>query len=394
MTRTPAGFLGAAVTVAAMIFGAERLLSQNIESALPQVARAPAGNAPSQARVALGRLLFWDPILSGANDVACVTCHHPRFGYAENRDLSIGATGIGLGDRRHFAQGSSIPVVKRNSPTILNVAFAGSDEAGNHSPSTAPMFWDNRVRSLETQALEPLKSLEEMRGRAHSENTAVAAAVARLNAVAEYQRLFTGAYGGEQAVTADHLGKALAAFQRSLVANNAPFDRYRRGETDAMTDAQLRGMRRFERIGCIRCHTGPMFSDYKLHVLGVPDNPKLTVSDSGAEKTYAFRTASLRNLEFTAPYMHSGVFQTLSDVLEFYDDVRGRGRGRNQNQFSRARNPNVNREQLDPLLRQLRGVNERDEDLIAFLGALSDGSYDRTIPTKVPSGLQVGGRIQ
>ena len=117
-----------------------------------------------------------------------------------------------------------------------------------------------------------------------------------------------------------------------------------------------------------------------------PDNPVLRASDDGTEKTYAFRTASLRNLRFTAPYMHNGMFRTLEDVLEFYDDVDGR-RGR-------ARNVNVTREQLDPLLRRLRGVDEDDQDLIAFLDALNDGSFDRTIPAKVPSGLAVGGRIQ
>ena len=190
-----------------------------------------------------------------------------------------------------------------------------------------------------------------------------------------------------EAVQAD-LAKALAAFQRSLTATQSPFDRYMRGETDAMSAAELRGMRRFERIGCANCHNGPMFSDFKLHVLGVPDNPKLAVSDSGKETSYAFRTASLRNLAFTAPYMHSGVFSTLEDVLEFYDDVRSRRGG------ARNRNQHVDREQLDPLLRRLRGVDEDDPDLIAFLRALSDDTFDKTIPARVPSGLPVGGHVQ
>jgi cytochrome c peroxidase len=153
-----------------------------------------------------------------------------------------------------------------------------------------------------------------------------------------------------------------------------------------MTASQLRGMRRFERVGCVNCHNGPMFSDFKLHVLGVPDNPRLTESDSGVERTYQFRTASLRNVELTAPYMHSGIFRTLEDVLEFYDDVDSRN--------GRDRNVNVSREQLDPLLRRLRGVDEDDVDLIAFLGALTDRSFDKTIPDRVPSGLAVGGRIR
>lgn len=129
-----------------------------------------------------------------------------------------------------------------------------------------------------------------------------------------------------------------------------------------------------------------MFSDYKLHVLGVPDNPVLPQSDAGAEERYAFRTASLRNLAFTAPYMHNGLFATLEDVLEFYDDVDSR-RGND-------RNVNVSREQLDPLLRQLRGVDDDDEDLLAFLEALNDESFDRAIPPRIPSGLTVGGKIR
>jgi cytochrome c peroxidase len=159
-----------------------------------------------------------------------------------------------------------------------------------------------------------------------------------------------------------------------------------RGDAGAMSQAAVRGMRRFERIGCANCHKGPMFSDYQLHVLGVPDNRALPLSDAGAGESYAFRTASLRNLAFTAPYMHSGIFPRLEDVLEFYDDVTSR-RGR-------ARNAHVSREALDPLVRRLRNVDEDDEDLLAFLRALSDEGFDRTIPARVPSGLQVGGRIQ
>ena len=386
MGRTLTGVLIAGATLALLLYLAAEAKTQEIGPPLPQAASAPGDNPTTPAKVALGRLLFWDPVLSGPKDVACGTCHHPRFGYAENRDVSIGVSGVGLGHRRRFAPESPIPLVKRNSQTILNVAFSGSDEEGRYEPSTAPMFWDMRVRSLESQALEPLKALEEMRGSTYPEERAVDAVVARLNAIPEYQRLFAAAFGGERAVTAESLSRALAAFQRSLTAADAPFDRYMRGDRDAMTAAQERGMRRFERVGCVKCHNGPMFSDYKLHVLGVPDNPVLPASDQGAENRYAFRTAPLRNLVFTAPYMHNGLFATLEDVLDFYDDVDSR-RGND-------RNANVSREQLDPLVRQLRGVDDDDEDLIAFLEALSDDSFDRTIPPRVPSGLAVGGRIE
>lgn len=386
MARLVSLFLVTGAIAAAAIYFAAVGSGQEIPRAMPATVRAPSDNPSTPAKIALGRMLFWDPVLSGSRDVACGTCHHPRFGYAENRDLSIGVNGVGLGDGRSFAPGNSIPLVKRNSQTILNVAFNGIDEAGNYNPSTAPMFWDVRVRSLETQSLEPLKALEEMRGHAYGEDTAVATVVTRLDGNAEYRRLFAGAFVGARPVTSETLGKALAAFQRSLTANRSPFDRYMRGDTRAMSSLQVQGMRRFERVGCINCHSGPMFSDYKTHVLGVPDNPDLPATDPGVDHSYAFRTASLRNLAYTAPYMHSGVFRTLEEVVDFYDDVTGR-RGRDRNQY-------VTREQLDPLVRQLRGVDRDEDALLAFLDALNDDSFDKTIPDRVPSGLQPGGRIR
>jgi cytochrome c peroxidase len=243
-----------------------------------------------------------------------------------------------------------------------------------------------------------------MRANTYPEVEAVARVVEKLQANAEYQSLFAGAFGSEQPVNAENLGRAIAAFMRSLLANNSPFDRYMRGDRSAMTEKQVRGMQRFEEIGCIRCHNGPMFSDYKLHVMGVPDNPALPASDGGAQKppcpaspqeprtaasraacdSYAFRTASLRNLQFTFPYQHNGTSRTLSAVVGFYESTIA----------GKSRNPNVSYKELDPLLRELKNVDEEDVDLIEFLHALSDGSFDRTIPERVPSGLPVGGRIR
>ena len=363
-------------------------------SALPQDVSAPADNPQTADKIALGRLLFWDPILSGNRDVACASCHHPRAGYAEDRDLSIGVNGVGFGSRRRFQSPNSIPFVKRNSPTMLNVGFVGANKAGDYVPSAAPMFWDMRVASLENQALEPIKSFEEMRGDTYPEDKAVETVVARLNAIPEYRALFAKAFASENAVTSANLGKALAAFGRSLVANNSPFDRYMRGDRAAMTAGQIEGMRRFERVGCSECHNGPMFSDYKLHVLGVPDNRRLAKSDNGfpdngkraspdilnVDRPYAFRTASLRNLRYTAPYMHTGVFDTLFDVLEFYDDL--------------PENPNVGRRDVDPLARRLDDPDDEAGAIITFLEALNDDSFDKMIPSRVPSGLTPGGKIQ
>ena len=384
-------FLAAAcagVMTAALLSSPARTQTQL--SALPESVKAPAANPTTPEKVELGRLLFWDPILSGTRDVACATCHHPDFGYAENLDISIGAHGIGLGAARQFDRPGERPFVKRNSQTVLNSAFNGIDAAGAYEPGKAPMFWDLRVTSLEAQALEPLKALEEMRGDVYPEAAAIDIVVKRLAANAEYRQRFSRAFGGTSAVTSANLAKAIAAFERTLVATNAPFDRYMRGDTSAMTPLQVRGMQRFQRIGCANCHNGPMFSDFKLHTLGAPDNTKLAASDAGVDGRYQFRTASLRNLVYTAPYMHSGTLRTLDDVIEFYDDVNGGG-GRRRG-GGRTRNANVSRADLDPLLRQLNLGGGR-RDLVAFLEALSDDSFDKTIPAKVPSGLPVGGRI-
>ncbi len=283
--------------------------------------------------------------------------------------------------------------MKRNSQTILNVAFNGLTAGSDAIPAAAPMFWDLRVRSLEAQALEPIKAEEEMRGSAHPKDRAVPAAVSRLNAIPEYRRLFARAFGGSRPVDDRNLGRALAAFQRTLVAANSPFDRYMRGDTAALSAEQVRGMERFQSVGCINCHNGPMFSDFATHVLAVPDSPKLPESDSGVNKTYAFRTPSLRNLSATAPYMHNGAFATLPDVVNFYRRI-SRGGGRRGGGGGRGVNAQVSRDQIDPLARQLNMRGRGQQDLIAFLRALDDPDFDRTVPERVPSGLPVGGRLQ
>lgn len=355
--------------------------SQDIISALPQSVKAPPDNPPSSDKAALGKLLFWDPILSGNRDVACASCHYPRFGYTDHRDLSIGVNGVGLGEDRRFTSPNTIPFVKRNSQTLLNVAFNGIDERGDYDPKAAPMFWDMRVESLETQALEPIKAFEEMRGSSYDADTAVDAVVARLKSIPEYRALFVRAFGGADSITGSNLAKALATFERTLLANNSPFDRYMRGDHSAMTPAQIAGMQRFESTGCTNCHNGPMLSDYKPHVLGVPDNENVRESDLGVkDHPYAFRTASLRNLVDTAPYMHNGEFKTLGEVVRFYR--RG------------PRNPNVGRRGVDPLVRQLRRLGRGADEIIEFLNALNDDSFDKAIPSRVPSGSTPGGLIQ
>lgn len=351
--------------------------------ALPLSVKSPADNPSTPEKIELGRLLFYDPILSGNKDVACASCHHPEFGYAESLEISIGVNGHGFGGKRAFRLPNDIPFTKRNSQTILNTAFNGITSDGKYDPSRAPMFWDLRKTSLEAQALEPIKTLEEMRGQSYETDSVLAEVINRLRAFPEYQKLFKEAFGGDDAVSEENLGKALAAFERSLVTPNSRFDQYMRGDKTALSDFEQRGLKLFLKAGCATCHSGPMFSDYKLHTLGVPDNENLLESDIGPDGGYAFRTPTLRNLRFTAPYMHSGKLSSLRKVMEFYEDITGKP----------PRNPHVKKEQIDPLARQLK-LDFKDLRLIEeFLNSLNDPDFDRKMPDRVPSGLPVGGNI-
>ncbi|MGB0863514.1 MAG: cytochrome-c peroxidase [Saprospiraceae bacterium] len=347
-------------------------------SALPMTQDYPADNPYSVEKTNLGKMLFWDPIMSGKKDIACVSCHHPDFGYADGIDLPLGVGGVGLGINR-----TGGTLVKRNAPTIINTGFNGIDNDGNYSHSDAPMFWDNRVKSLELQAIHPMLSKEEMRGELISETAIIDTLINRLNNIPQYKSLFTAAFGSE-GITEDRIGKAIATFERTIMANNSRFDQYMRGDDNALSNQEIDGMNRFVAIGCADCHGGAMFSDYELHTIGVPNHNLVT--DEGATGDFDFRTPTLRNLTFTAPYMHNGRFETLRDVLEFYDDASDGRENRINNQ--------LDAQDLD---NDIRNLNLRDNDhdeIIAFLRALSDDSFDKTVPESVPSKLPVGGNIQ
>jgi cytochrome c peroxidase len=347
----------------------------------------------------LGRLLFWDPVLSGHRDIACATCHHPDFAYADGRELSLGTGSVGLGPDRVDTTGGEIPVVRRNAPTILNVALNGLDDNRRRGRRTeltlaavnaerAPMFWDNRVRSLETQALEPIKAFEEMRGTAYAEEDALDIVVGRLRAIPEYVELFDAAFGPEGGITAPQIGEAIAAFERTLVATNSPFDRFQAGDRSALTDEQRRGMEEFDDAGCERCHDGPMFSDFDLHAEGVAEHPLLAEADAGGGR-FRFRTPTLRNVALTAPYMHNGMLATLEEVLSFYDE----GDSENPNVSNGGRGQR-GQAALDRDFRRVDNMSDSEmEDIIAFLEALTEPDFDRTIPDRVPSGLAPGGAL-
>jgi len=349
--------------------------------ALPRQVPEPGDNPGTPAKVALGRLLFFDPILSATQNVACATCHHPRFGWADGRATPLGIDGVGLGPTRVLNGIASAQSLRRNVPTLLNVGFNGLISDHPLDPKNAPLFWDARVQGLEAQVLHPIRTQAEMRGAASAESAALGTAVARVGNIAEYRVLFAAAFSQreENAVNADHLAKAIAAFERTLVAADSPFDRFLRGDQNPLIPEQERGMRIFQTAGCILCHGGPMFSDFKLHFIGV--------SDAGPDGRREIRTPTLRNLRHTAPYMHHGGQRTLDEVLTFYERLSDAVSETLEGGDAAAQPP------LDPLLKQLDLNAEDFTDLTAFLETLNDDHYDQTAPAKVPSGLPVGGHI-
>jgi cytochrome c peroxidase len=312
--------------------------------------------------------LFWDPILSGNRDVACATCHHPQFGYADGLRTAIGTGGHGLGPARTIDPAAPRPT--RHAMSVLDTAWNGAtvDQPAPRAED-APMFWDNRAHSLEQQARGPLTAANEMMGASYVEATIFPELVLRLSAIPDYVARFETAFGPSSIDEANIL-KAIGAFERTLTNPETSYDRYINGDQTALTAQQKRGLQVLTTNGCAKCHSGPMFSDFKLHVLRVPDLPGAT-HDAG-DGSNRFRTASLRNVTLTAPYMHNGVFATFPDVFQFY---RNAGQGTN-----------------DPDLRGVRPPTPQEApDVIAFLRALGDAPFDASIPTSVPSGLHPGG---
>jgi cytochrome c peroxidase len=318
-------------------------------------------------RVQLGRLLFFDPILSGANDISCATCHHPDLGFTDGRGLSMGKGGLGLGADR--AGGS---VVRRGAPTIWNSAY-------NHK-----QFWDGRAEDLEEQANGPITSDIEM-------NENPEALVKELKDIPEYLRRFDAAFEGQDgnAVTLDNVQKAVAAFERTLTANNSPFDRFVRGELGALTPAQRRGFNLFRsgRTRCFECHGAPTFANRDFKIIGVPevegsqqDYGRFEVTKGEGNK-FAFKVPTLRNVVLNAPYMHNGKFKTLEEVLDFYAAGGGPGVG--------FKEPKV-----DDKIHSYQITSEEKQDLIAFMFALTDESNVPEFPDKVPSGLAVVPRLK
>jgi cytochrome c peroxidase len=312
-----------------------------LQAAWPALAPVDAGQA------ALGRLLFFDPVLSGNDRLACATCHHPDLGFSDGLALSRGAHDEDL---------------RRSAPSLWNVAFEKR------------LFWDGRADSLEEQMLGPLTNDDEM-------GADLDEMVTQLATIDEYQRMFGEAF--DDGITADNVIAAIAAFERTLISNQSPFDRYAAGDEHALTPAQRRGFAIFRsaQTRCFECHTWPTFNRDEFHVLGVPitdrENPDLGRAEVAheADARFAFRIPTLRNVALTAPYMHNGSFATLADVIQFYE-VGGGAQGIDV--------------RLDPKMHGFSLTTQQKSDLIAFLYSLTDEPPDLiAIPDAVPSGLAV-----
>lgn len=354
-------------------------------SPLPEVSY-PADNPITEEKVHLGKLLFWDPIVGGEDDVSCATCHHPDHGYSDGLETPIGVNGLGLGpDRVENAGGlvlsSPIDRVGRNSPSIINTAYNGMTSLGLYMPENGVMFWDGRATSLEEQCQMPPTSRDEMLGDATVKEEAMDLVIEELRAIPEYVVLFDEAFGGGMAsVNKENYAKAIASFERTIVSRDSPYDQYLRGNKSALSKQQKEGMLLFYGDAeCDNCHGGPMLSDFTFHVLGVPDNPVIGM-DGGLDTLFLFRTPTLRNASITGPYMHSGVYSTLEEAVEFMAS-------------GVSANPMVVAGMKDVDFKRRDLSDEDKAALVAFLESLTDDSFDKAPALSVPSGLPVGGMI-
>ncbi|MFN0111289.1 MAG: parallel beta-helix domain-containing protein [Blastocatellia bacterium] len=329
-----------------------------------------ADNPTTPEKAELGRLLYFDPVLSGDNTQSCATCHHPDLGFSDARFTSMGIGGQGTGPDR--AGGKSL---RRNAPTIWNSAFSFK------------LFWDGRAKDLEDQARSPITSAEEMNQKPEE-------LVEELKKIPDYVAMFDKAFGGSNgsAVSFDNVNNAIAAFERTVTTNDSAFDRYAGGESTALTAEQRRGLSLFRSLKtrCFECHGFPTFANPDFKVIGVPpmlgqyaqpDDFGRAEIEGGEPYKHAFKVPTLRNITLTAPYMHNGRFLTLEDVVNFYAAAGGHGNGMEL--------PNID----DKIRRFVLTAQERT-DLIAFLHSLTDESKMPEFPEKVPSGLAVVPRLK
>ncbi len=285
--------------------------------------------------VQLGEKLFFDPILSADNSISCASCHKPAFAFADSSAFSVGFHG---------------ELTERNTPSVMNLA------------NRPYFFYDGRASTLETQILHPIRNQKEM-------NLPVPIAIKRLISSELYKKYFKKIYHHKPDSVL--LGKAIAAYIRSLESSgDAPIDLYLNGKNrQAISPAQIRGRFLFiQKAKCFDCHFSPDFTGDEFRNIGIFDGKKYKdVGRFAITKDSAdlgkFKTPGLRNIALTAPYMHNGMFQTLEEVVEYYD---------NPSKF--IPNP-IN---LDTLLQKpLHLSQEEKSDLVAFLKGLTDAKFKK-----------------
>jgi len=288
---------------------------------------APPDNALTEDRAQLGKRLFYDKLLSRDQTVTCASCHQQEHGFADPHPVSKGVQG---------RKG------KRNASQLANLAWVRTG-----------LFWDGRAANLEEQAIKPIEDHNEM-------DLPVTEAVARLSTHQSYPDAFARAYGGPPSV--DALRRALASFVRTIVSSDSRYDHYLKGDTAALSPNEKRGRDLFfgRKTGCFHCHsettlTNDGFFNNGSYVEGGDVGRQTLTAKTG--DLGAFRVPNLRNIEFTAPYMHDGSLATLEAVVEQYS--RG-GRG----------HPSTDA-QIEPL--KLNA--EEKADLVAFLRALTDQAF-------------------
>ena len=304
----------------------------------------PADNPGSVAKIDLGELLFYDPILSTDKATACASCHSEIWGMSDGLPVSIGVDGVGpTGPGREGPN-----VTRRNAATLWNVAYRPL------------LFADGRTKSLEEQVLGPLHEAKEL-GRDP------AAVVTDLAAIPEYAQRFGAAFPDDaKPVSIRNLQRAIAAFERTLVTDRSPYDHYVAGDAGALSAAALRGMSLFAAVGCSICHAPPLFEAVRFVDRGIAPIPGV-VDDGRQEVTHdpadhdAFRVATLRNVRETGPYFHTGAVDSLDDAVRHEAALAS------------------------------RTITDAElTDLVAFLNkGLTDPSRSPSRPKTVPSGLAV-----
>lgn len=243
----------------------------------------------------MGRLLFYDPILSRDGRTACATCHSEIWGLSDGLARSIGVDGEGPTGPGRTGPNRTL----RNSPTLWNVALVDD------------LFWDGREPALESQALRPLEESGEL-GKDPD------AAAKDIASIEEYASLFRAAFPDEQQpVTRDTLAKSLAAFQRGFIADRAPYDQYVAGDAGAMSASTQRGMELFAEAGCHDCHAAPRFASPRFEDRGIGGDDPGRFDATGREVDRGrFRVPTLRNTRDSEPYFHDGSVATLREAVE------------------------------------------------------------------------------